>query len=269
MKKLIIPIISAIVLLSILAIAIFALNSQKNAEIVKPSTFETLSSVITAEDGAYSIAKFNQKEIFADLSRDNLRQIFAAFDVVLAKNDTIEIKDTMYHRSLFYKNGIKYTLNNDIDLEYMYVIDGEEDRVLNHDGKMTIDTNQDSDCLKYAMLSSVYMELFPDNWTYGETAEQIALSNVWSPMVIVIPDYKEYGFDSAFEAYQSFNGRTQDQFIFSEYFEVVGTKEKEIMSEIMKNTEDPYVLEYFFHTLDQAKLGYENYPMAKKEGAVK
>ena len=273
MKKLIIPIISSVFLLSLLAIAIFALNSQENAEIVKPSTFETLSSVITAEDGAYSIAKFNQKEIFADLSRDNLKQIFEAFDVVLVKNDAIEIKDTMYHRAYFDHEEIEYTLTNDVSLRwiYMYAENGEE-IVLNHDGSMIISTDQDHEILKYAMLTSVYMELFPDNWTYGYTQEQIKYMNmIWNPRVCVIPDYAEYGYDSAFEAFQSFDGRTQKQFEFGISSSVApnSTKMYKEMSDIMENSDDSYVLEYFFYQLDKMEELNKAQPMPKKDEAVK
>ena len=228
------------------------------------STFEILSSVITSEDEAFSLERFNQKEIFADLSRDNLRQIFAAFDVVLAKNDTIEIKDTIYHRELFDNNEIEYTLTDDINLWRLYGI-GEEEKVLNHDGKMIINTDQDHDLLKYAMLSSVYMELFPDNWTYGHTAEKIIWNGLsWYGCVYVIPDYAEYGFDNASEAYRSYSGRTEKQFTFNVWFMVIEPQVKKNLDEIMKTTDDPYVLEYFLYTLDQAKIGYENFPMEKK-----
>ena len=131
MKKLTIILLSAIVLFSISAITIFALTSDEdvpsiddtptieNVQIVKPSAFETLSSVIT-DDGTFALAKFNQKEIFADISRDNMRDIYNTFDVVLEKNDIIEIKDTMYHRYLLNCEKIKYTLTNDVDLEYIH-----------------------------------------------------------------------------------------------------------------------------------------------------
>jgi len=231
------------------------------------STFETLSSVITSEDGAYSLSKFNQKEIFADLSRDNLREIFAAFDIVLEKNESIELKDTMYHRALFDEEKIEYTLTDDINLEYIYLcVENGEEIVLNHNGRMTVYTNQNPDVLKYAMLSSVYMELFPDNWTYGFTQEDVhALNTEWWPSVTVIPDHEEYGFDSAFDAFQSYTGNTEKRFGFRVGISVHpnSTKMYQEINAIMQNSDDSYVLELFFYWYDKYMKLNEEYPMAK------
>lgn len=280
MKKLSLIIISAIVLLSVSAVAIFALTSaensaptekaenQENLEAVKPATFETLSSVITSENTGFALSTFNQKEIFADLSRDNLREIFAAFDIVLEKNETIELKDTMYHRFLFDNEGIAYTLTDDIDLMYIYCCEENgEETVLNHDGKMILSTDQDSDVLKYAMLSSVYMELFPDNWTYGRTQEDIlVLNRIWYPEITVIPDYEEYGFESAFDAFQSYTGRTENQFEFWVKISVrpTSTKTYKEISEIMENSDDSYLLELFFYRYNQSEKLNEAFAMTNK-----
>ena len=103
------------------------------------------------------------------------------------------------------------------------------------------------------MLTSVYMELFPDNWTYGFTAEQIhALNRMWWPSVIVIPDHEKYGFDSAFDAFQNGMCFTENQFEFTLNV-IIGpqaTKMYREIAEIMENSDDPYVLEVFFYLLE-------------------
>lgn len=285
MKKLTVIIISAIVMLSVSAVAIFALTSgennapienavaQENIEVSKPSAFETLSSVITSENDTFAVARFNQKEIFADLSRDNLREIFAAFDIVIEKNETIEIKDTLYHRTLFDNEGVEYTLTDDIELEYIYYWEENgEEIVLNHDGKMILSTDQDTDVLKYAMLASVYMELFPDNWTYGYTQEDVlAMSRGWDHEIKVIPDYEEYGFDSAFDAFQSYTGRTEKQFEFNVRISVRpnATKMYKEINEIMENSDDSYLLELFLYWNRKHEKLNEAFSMPKKTEATK
>lgn len=245
-------------------------NSKANEKI---PTYKTLSSVISSENDTFDLSFFTQKEIFADLSRDNLREIFAAFDIVLEKNETIELKDTMYHRFLFDNEGIEYTLTNDVDLMYIYIgsKNGEE-TVLNHDGKIILSTDQDSDVLKYAMLTSVYMELFPDNWTYGYTQEDIWVMNRdWYPEITVIPDYEEYGFESAFDAFQSYTGRTENQFEFCVKISVrpTSTKMYKEISEIMENSDDSYLLELFFYRYNQSEKLNEAFAMPKKSEASK
>ena len=280
MKKFTIILISAIVLLSVSAAAIFAMTfaesspqdekapSQENIQAVKPATFETLSSLISTEKDGFVLSTFNQKEIFADLSRDNLREIFAAFDIVLEKNETIELKDTLYHRSLFDNEEIKYTLTNDVNLFHIYV--GEEngvEKVLNHDGRMTVSTDQNPDVLKYAMLTSVYMELFPDNWTYGYTQDDVGyLNRMWFSEVYVIPDYEEYGFESAFEAFQSYTGRTEKQFEFRVGITIRphSTKLNKEINEFRKDSNDPYLLDLFFFWQDKSEKLSEAFAMPKK-----
>lgn len=288
MKKLTIILISAIILLSISAITIFALTSDadvpsiddtptiENVQIVKPSAFETLSSVIT-DNGTFALAKFNQKEIFADISRDNMRDIYNTFDVVLEKNDIIEIKDTMYHRYLLNCEKIKFTLTNDVDLEYIYCYqENGEEIALSHEGKIIIPTDQSHDVLKYVMFTSVYMELFPDNWTYGFTQQQIyELNSEWLPQVHVFPDYAEYGFTSAFDAFQSTYNigckRTEKYFWFS-LDAIVNDNSKSFIrqiNEFMKDSEDSYALECFFFELERAAKFVSYGPLPKKTEAVK
>ena len=104
--------IAACLAMMLTTVTVWAFTQQTQEK----STFETICELAETKDGVFSISKLNQKEIFSDLSRDNLREVSAAFDVILEKNDTIEIKDTMYHRYLFHKEGIEYTLTDDINL---------------------------------------------------------------------------------------------------------------------------------------------------------
>lgn len=208
MKKIIISIISVAVLLSVALVAFFVFGMQEeNLEPPKqPTTYEILSEAISSEEGDFPISKLRQKDIFSDMSYDNLKQIFEAFDLIVEKNETIVLKDSMFLRMLFDYNKIEYNLSDEsVDLVhiYRYEENGME-RALNYDGTITVSTDEDAEYLKYAMFVSVYMELFPDNWTYGYTPEEVGgLSWRWYAEVFLYPDDEKYGYDNADEAIRS------------------------------------------------------------------
>lgn len=177
MKKLIIPIISVVVLLSILAVAIFALNSKENAEAKKPSAFETLSKVAVSENGMYSVSKLNQREIFSDFSSENISHIMAAFDVVISKNDVIELAKEPLICCLFNDNEISYQVDGD---------------------KILVNTDVDANLLKYAMYASVYIVNFPE--TVFRISDPRLNRNAFLGTDIEISfDYDKYGYKDAFE----------------------------------------------------------------------
>ena len=142
MKKLVIPIVLIIAVLLTSSVLVYALTLQEDATVENLNTIETLTQDATSKDGIYSITKLNQKEIFSDFSTDNLANIMAAFDIIIAKNESIELSDEYFIYYLLYKNGI----------ELDYPID-----------TITVSTDIDKNLLKYAMFTSVFLENFPEN----------------------------------------------------------------------------------------------------------
>lgn len=259
MKKIIISIISVAVLLSVALVAFFVFGMQEeNLEPPKqPTTYEILSKAISSEEGDFPISKLRQKDIFSDLSYDNLKQVFEAFELIIEKNETIVFKDTIFMRFLFERNGVKHTLSDEsVNLRtiYTYEENGIE-RVLNYDGTITVSTEENAECLKYAMLVEVYTELFPDNWTYGYTGEQIQkLSSKWIPRIHVYPDYAEYGFENALDAFEHREGPgryTLEYFAFG--FDVKPY-----------NSETGTALETFMDSIERCRAVNEKYLFEKK-----
>ena len=54
---------------------------------MEKSAYDTICDLADTRDGVFSVSKLDQKEIFFDLSQENLNDIFSAFDVILEEND--------------------------------------------------------------------------------------------------------------------------------------------------------------------------------------
>lgn len=187
MKKLIVSIVSVIVIISVLAGAVFALTMQEDAKAEKLDTIETLSKIATSANGNYSVKKLNQKEIFQDLSAENISDIMTAFDVIIRKNDFIELSSEFFVRILFESNDIFYKVTDD---------------------KITVSTDVDNNVLKYAMFASVFIENFPENVFRFDDPR--LFSDLGAPIgksryhIAISFDYSEKGYDDAFSYLSEF-----------------------------------------------------------------
>lgn len=150
---------------------------------VEKSTYDTICELAETKDGVFSTEKLDQKEIFFDLSQENLNEIFSAFDVILANNDTLV---------LYEDDFIKIMLNN-YDIEYTV-----ENR------KIITVTDADANALKYVMLASAYFENFQDNLCYVHTPEERKYLSLVNYDFIISFDYAEYGYDNATEYYNEY-----------------------------------------------------------------
>ena len=187
MKKIVIPIVLIVIALIASSIAIFAFTLQEDAIVEKLDTVETLSKVATSENGNFSIVKLNQKEIFYDLSAENLANIMTAFDVIIDKNEVIELTDEYFVHYLLYNNDIEHDYPADV---------------------ITVSTDIDKDILKYAMFTSVFLENFPetvfrfyDSRLFDELG---APSGKRNNRIAISFDFIENGYDNAFDYISQF-----------------------------------------------------------------
>ena len=192
MKKIIISIISFAVVTSLLAVAVFAFTSLGQVEAddnstLKPSTYEILSQIAETEDNTFTVSKYNQREIFSDLSSENLDQIFQALEIVISKNDVLEFSNELFFVQLFAGARAEYEETN------LYVMgeDGRPDEVYGG-GKVTVSTNQDPTTLKYAMLAKIYLENFPDAAMFGISTYDARCVNWQEPNQDIVLFHTEF-----------------------------------------------------------------------------
>ena len=146
---------------------------------VEKSTYDTICELAETKDGVFSVSKLDQKEIFSDISQENLEQIFDAFDVIIDENDIIVLSNEI--RPYFFlvdKCAFEYT----------------------DDGKCVINTSDiagDRNQIKLAMLLSVYFENFPDTIVPWDLNQPHNIAII--PFVYISFDYAEYGFDNALD----------------------------------------------------------------------
>ena len=150
---------------------------------VEKSTYDTICELAETKDGVFSTEKLDQKEIFFDLSQENLNEIFSAFDVILEENETVE---------LYYDEFVKLTLE-----KY------EADYTLNN-RKIIVKTDVNTNVLKYVMFASVYLENFPEYVAYVQNEEERMYTNFAAVYDFVVSfDYEKNGYDNATEYYRA------------------------------------------------------------------
>lgn len=145
---------------------------------MEKSAYDTICDLADTRDGVFSVSKLDQKEIFFDLSQENLNDIFSAFDVILEKNDKVELDSCSF---------VKDVLRN---TEYT-----------EKDGKIIVNTDMDSNKLKYAMFASVFIQNFPDNTRPMYTEEEKRLMNriIIGNDIIISFDYENFGYKNTDE----------------------------------------------------------------------
>jgi hypothetical protein len=174
MKKSIVLISLIVVLLSSLVIGVCALVLQEENVAQEPaSAFEAICAVAKSENGSFSVSVLDQRDIFTDLSDENLKQIFEAFDVILAENETLELVNVRFIRDVVL--GMNYT---------------------NEDGRIIVSTDEDSNRLKYALFVAVYIENFPEFTAPVFSEEDHMLMNrITTDEILISFDYTEHGYD--------------------------------------------------------------------------
>ena len=165
--------IAACMAMMLTTVTVWALTLQ-----TPKSTYYTISELAETKDGVFKLDVLDQKEIFSDISQDNMEQIFEAFDVIIDENDVIVLSNEVGS----YFNGDKRAFD------------------YTDDGKCIINTSDiagDRTQIKLAMLLSVYFENFPDNivpWDLNQPHNIMII-----PFVYISFDYAEYGFDNALD----------------------------------------------------------------------
>ena len=150
---------------------------------MEKSAYDTICDLADTRDGVFSVSKLDQKEIFFDLSQENLNEIFSAFDVILEENDTVE---------LYYDEFVKLTLE-----KY------EADYTLNN-RKIIVKNDVNTNVLKYVMFASVYLENFPEYVAYVQNEEDRMYTNFAAVYDFVVSfDYEKNGYDNATEYYRA------------------------------------------------------------------
>lgn len=150
---------------------------------VEKSTYDTICKLAETKDGVFSTEKLDQKEIFFDLSQENLNEIFSAFDVILAENETVELYYDEFVKLTLEKYKADYTLNN---------------------GKIIVKTDVNTNALKYVMFASVYLENFPEYIAYVQNEEERMYTNFAAVYDFVVSfDYEKNGYDNATEYYRA------------------------------------------------------------------
>lgn len=145
---------------------------------MEKSAYDTICELAETKDGVFSVSKLDQKEIFFDLSQENLNEIFSAFDIILEKNDKVELDG-----GSFVKDVLRKT-------EY-----------IEKDGKIIVSTDADSNKLKYAMFASVFIQNFPDNTRpfYTEEEKRMMSHVIIGSDIIISFDYKDFGYKNTDE----------------------------------------------------------------------
>ena len=183
MKRLIFTLVLTIILISILAITLFATSNQEGENTSLLSTYDAIVAVADSQDGIYTFENLDQKEIFSDLSEENLIQIFDAFDIILANNEALELYEDDFIRIILNSYKIDYTVEN---------------------GKIITSTAGDANALKYVMFVTVYLENFEDNLCYVQAPEKRRFMNLKDYDIIISFDYDKYGYDNATEYYDEY-----------------------------------------------------------------
>jgi len=145
---------------------------------VEKSTYDTICELAETKDGVFSVSKLDQKEIFFDLSQENLNEIFSAFDIILEKNDKVELDGGSF---------VKDVLRN---TEY-----------IEKNEKIIVSTDADSNKLKYAMFASAFIQNFPDNTRpfYTEEEKRMMSHLIIGSDIIISFDYKDFGYKNTHE----------------------------------------------------------------------
>ena len=177
-------------MLTTLTVWAFTLQTEKK------STFDIISELAETEDKTFTVSKYNQREIFSDVSAENLDQIFQALEIVISKNESLEFSNDLFFVQLFVRAGVEY------EVTPLYVIgdDGYPDEVYGG-GKVTVSTDQDPTVLKYAMLARIYLENFPDAAMFAISTRDAACLNWTTPdqNIILFFDYAEHGYKNVGE----------------------------------------------------------------------
>jgi len=150
---------------------------------MEKSAYDTICDLADTGDGVFSVSKLDQKEIFFDLSQENLNEIFSAFDIILEKNETVELYYDEFVKLTLEKYKADYTLNN---------------------GKIIVKTDVNTNALKYVMFASVYLENFPEYVAYVQNEEERMYTNFAAVYDFVVSfDYEKNGYDNATEYYRA------------------------------------------------------------------
>lgn len=150
----------------------------------KLSTYEQIVAVAEPVGEHYNLERLNQKEIFSDLSEENLKEIMAGFDVIIDNNQTILLPRSPFVTQLFSRESVEYNYGPEI---------------------IFVDTDIQREVLKYAMLASVYIQNFPEN-TFPRVPFEVRMRmNSIPPFDIIVSFAEEQEYEEA-KGYKDING---------------------------------------------------------------